>query len=601
MVSLGAKYTVTSGFMEIAYDTGARVILEGPATYEIESANGGYLAVGKLTARVEKKGSGVRGQGPGVRGQDLGAWGERTANLSSSSQRKGEPTTSLAPRPLFGKSEIRNPKSEIFNPQSLIPNPLFSVRTPTAVVADLGTEFGVEVDASGATWSHVFRGRVAMYGVGQRGASVIQLQANESARAMRGANQVVSVIRKPSGPTDFLRQLPTGINAGLSGESSQRGRALPHPPATLPRVPSYRLTDLGTLGGVESCAIGINAAGQVVGASTTASGATHAFLYADGVMKDLGTLGGNISQAYGVNNKRQVVGYAETRAGRPHAFFYSGGTMKDLGTFGGPGSTAYGINDAGLVTGATQDSSGMSHAFLYSQGKMIDLGTPGTGSWGYRLNSAGQVAGYATVHGEVTTHAVLFHGAAAPKDLGTLGGFNTFAHGINNRGQVVGGSTPASSTAVHAFFYSSGEGMKDLGTLGGRNSRAEDINDRGQAVGTAENAGGDWHALLYEGKTMIDLNVLIDPASGWTLVGAIGINSSGQIVGHGTAPNGYNRAFLLTPLAKARDAGATDAETTADAGATVELSPQHQPHKLSPQRQAKLATTRGERRGLLME
>ena len=50
--------------MEITYQTGAKVILQGPCTYEVDSARGGFLSLGKLTARVEmKKGSGVRGQG----------------------------------------------------------------------------------------------------------------------------------------------------------------------------------------------------------------------------------------------------------------------------------------------------------------------------------------------------------------------------------------------------------------------------------------------------------------------------------------------------------------------------------------------------------
>jgi hypothetical protein len=79
---------------------------------------------------------------------------------------------------------------------------------------------------------------------------------------------------------------------------------------------------------------------------------------------------------------------------------------------------------------------------------------------------------------------------------------------------------------------------------------------------------------------LIDLNVLIDPASGWTLVSAMARNGSGQITGYGTL-YGDTRAFLLAPLAKARDAGA------ADVGATVELSPQHQ---------AEPATARGDRR-----
>ena len=40
--------------MEITYDTGAKVILQGPVTYEVET-NGGYLAVGKLTGKLEGK------------------------------------------------------------------------------------------------------------------------------------------------------------------------------------------------------------------------------------------------------------------------------------------------------------------------------------------------------------------------------------------------------------------------------------------------------------------------------------------------------------------------------------------------------------------
>ena len=102
-VSLGQKCQLASGLMEITYDTGARVILQGPVTYSVE-ANGGYLAVGKLTGKMEKKTS---------------------------------------------------------NPQSLISNP-FSIRTPTATVTDLGTEFGVEVSKEGGTTSHVFQGKIVV-------------------------------------------------------------------------------------------------------------------------------------------------------------------------------------------------------------------------------------------------------------------------------------------------------------------------------------------------------------------------------------------------------------------------------------------------------
>ena len=66
-------------------------------------------------------------------------------------------------------------------------------------------------------------------------------------------------------------------------------------------APSYRLTDLGTLGGAASWAHGINAAGQVVGNSSTHNGDHHAFLYSKGKMTDLGTLSGGDSVAFSIN------------------------------------------------------------------------------------------------------------------------------------------------------------------------------------------------------------------------------------------------------------------------------------------------------------
>jgi hypothetical protein len=52
-VPLGRHYALASGLMEITYDTGAKVILQGPVTYEVDSREGGYLSLGKLTARVD--------------------------------------------------------------------------------------------------------------------------------------------------------------------------------------------------------------------------------------------------------------------------------------------------------------------------------------------------------------------------------------------------------------------------------------------------------------------------------------------------------------------------------------------------------------------
>jgi hypothetical protein len=52
-VMLGTIYSLESGWLEITYDTGAKVILQGPMIYKVKSDNGGYLSVGKLTGKVE--------------------------------------------------------------------------------------------------------------------------------------------------------------------------------------------------------------------------------------------------------------------------------------------------------------------------------------------------------------------------------------------------------------------------------------------------------------------------------------------------------------------------------------------------------------------
>jgi hypothetical protein len=192
LVALGDRLALRSGLLELTYDTGARVILQGPVTYKVESSGGGYLSLGKLTARLEKK-SEVRGQ----------------------------------------RSELADQKSEIMNHQ-------FAVRTPTALVTDLGTEFGVEVGKGGDTTSHVFRGSVEVrtISVDETAPRVRVLRANESARVEfgDGAGHERTILLIPGAPSaDFVRVLPqrtpktldlVDVVAGGNGFSGQRNRGI---------------------------------------------------------------------------------------------------------------------------------------------------------------------------------------------------------------------------------------------------------------------------------------------------------------------------------------------------------------------------------------
>ena len=118
------------------------------------------------------------------------------------------------------------------------------------------------------------------------------------------------------------------------------------------------MQNLETLGGYSSYGAAIDASGQVVGTSQTASGYLNAFLWTAGTMQDLGTLGGSTSVGLGINDNGSVVGYSLTQGNAAtHAFLYTNGVMTDLNSLLPVGSgwtitEAYGIDDNGNVVGA---------------------------------------------------------------------------------------------------------------------------------------------------------------------------------------------------------------------------------------------------------
>ena len=148
----GARLDIVRGLIEVAYLTGATVIIEGPASFEVSGAGTGTLARGRLTATLNK------------------------------------PRTS------------------------------FAIHTPSAIVTDRGTQFGVEVDEQGATDVRVFQGLVELAAVGMIGAdSVLQLAAGHAGEV--DARGQTARVAAPA-PKKFV--------TAVTATASRRGDSLPY-------------------------------------------------------------------------------------------------------------------------------------------------------------------------------------------------------------------------------------------------------------------------------------------------------------------------------------------------------------------------------------
>jgi probable HAF family extracellular repeat protein len=331
----------------------------------------------------------------------------------------------------------------------------------------------------------------------------------------------------------------------------------------------WAITDLGTLGGRSSEALGINARGQIVGwADTSAKDEYgilrhHAFLWANGHMRDLGTLGGPQSEAVAINGSGQVVGWADTDAkgGVYHAFLWENGHMRDLGTFGGPQSEAVAINASGQVvgftdTGRTYQASGSGtrvyekHAFLWEKGRMRDLGTlGGRESAATAINGKGLVVGWAETK-EKVRHGFLWRNGILRDLRLRLARDASTAVAINDHGQVAAYSyegppeddpQPDTLTYSTAFLWHAGHATR----LGVANSFPAAITERGEVIGEVYPTGrwaegyGDCGSCMAQafswqkGNQRILQRWQVSPAGTLGSSWALSLNDQGQVAGNG--------------------------------------------------------------------
>ncbi len=332
--------------------------------------------------------------------------------------------------------------------------------------------------------------------------------------------------------------------------------ALGLPPTASAQQSGYTITDLGPVSAPALAGptwfgiwtLGINAAGDVVGASPSGSGNVHAALFRNGQVIDLSTLGGLNSEASGVNKFGLIVGNSQIANGSVHAFLYSNNVMTDLGTLGGANSYATAINDAGQIVGNSQISDGTIHAFLYAAGVMTDLGAGAASS----INTAGQIVINSSGSTSLYTNGAM---QALPQLPCPSGEFQDgSAYAINDSGEVVGDGAcwnGGQLTSDQAISITNGQATDiGLGLLDGFNA-ALAINASGHVLGQGwtycDGIACDQEYTFLDGAVLF----LADPTpsgSGWSWLSGSALNDAGQIAGVGwNANSNVLRAFLMTP------------------------------------------------------
>ena len=384
---------------------------------------------------------------------------------------------------------------------------------------------------------------------------------------------------------------------------------------------SGSISELGLLGtdanGLSnSYAYAINSSGAVTGAVEKFTGNTAVgyravrWIATNTTVTELGNLGtdaNGISQDYSVaiNTAGTVAGYGDKYSGgnflgqRAIRWGATGNTATELGNLGTDANgvangKAFAINTSGTIIGyAEKYTSGANNGWRAvrwnsSGTSATELGNLGSSSTGLAydqvlaINDTGTIVGSADKYVGTLfqgTHAAMWsNSGTAAIELGNLGtdlsGISySQADAINAAGTAVGFANKYASGNLRgkrAVRWNAGSTIaSDLGNLGTdptgvTQSEAFAVNVLGAAVGYANmfNPQGvsiGQRAVLWRADGIaIDLNSLMDPASGWVLNKATAVNDLGWIAGIGTydpdgagGQNAYSRMFLIqAPIAE---------------------------------------------------
>jgi probable HAF family extracellular repeat protein len=260
---------------------------------------------------------------------------------------------------------------------------------------------------------------------------------------------------------------------------------------------------------------------------------------AQGTYTQLDYPGAYSTTALGINAAGDIVGYYEAvQYGKAAGFLLSGGTYTLINYPGAADTFVVGINDNGRAVGF---STNPDRAFVFDTQTQTfaEIKYPGsTTAFPSAINNAGTVVGSINMNDNSDEGFELVSGGHG-RLFSPVGATYTWVNGITESGVVVGDSQAANNTFA-SFSFDKGKYQRLV--IPASNAIVLGVNPAGTAlVGVSFPAG-----FIYENKTLTTLEF---PGSNYTY--ALGINNAGEVTGYFDDANNVWHGFTWTPPADA--------------------------------------------------
>ncbi len=273
---------------------------------------------------------------------------------------------------------------------------------------------------------------------------------------------------------------------------------------------------------------------------------TSALAHAQGTYTQIDYPGATATECLGINTAGEIVGaYSDSAGGgMTHGFVLSSGVYTTIDYPGSEAGTAFGINDAGKIVGGAVLSSGIGVGYLYDRQtqQFTEIAVPGAQSvMALGVDNAGNVVGYQTEFQNGTDIFTGFEWTGTFQYILPPGYDSSYVTGISTSGEIIGCATMTNVPGCRPFLYSNGTfqqvpvpktpfalfSVNAFGTISGVQPSHR------RAIG---------FVLQNQQKTEIRFPLAFNTY-------ALGINDDGQVVGQITDPDHSFHGFLWTPPA----------------------------------------------------